>query len=234
MDKSNQVPESNGLWFVDITSPSSSAQEDVNTTTISTQTDGIGQEQGEQSFDSTTEKLQTTDKVTDGTQTANFVTEGTQIDQTFAAESTQTDLMSGELEFELWTLVNKLLHTSYCYLYLAPIFSRDNLTGLARRYYQQEERHLEMARHLVEYLTSRGAAVRLVDVAKPAVSCHTTQAAVKISQQLEEWVVAHLADVQQLAVREVDPASQMLEKMLKEQLDQVEDSDMLVRLVYKK
>ena len=85
--------------------------------------------------------------------------------------------MSKQLEKEICLAINRELHVSYCYLVMSGIFNKQGLKSFCGMCSRQEDFHRGVARELVQHVTSRGAQLKLADIAEPGLACTSVSCA---------------------------------------------------------
>ena len=85
--------------------------------------------------------------------------------------------MSRQLEKEICLAINRELHVSYCYLVMSGIFNKQGLKSFCGMCSRQEDFHRGVARELLHHVTSRGAHLKLADIAEPGPACTSVSCA---------------------------------------------------------
>ncbi len=137
--------------------------------------------------------------------------------------------LSKKMEEALNAQIQAELYSSYLYLAMSAHFEAVNLAGFAHWTKYQAKEELEHALKFFDYMNDRGARVKLQAIQQPPIEFKSTSDVFKQILEHEQKVTALINDLYRLAVKEDDPASQiMLQWYVTEQVEEEKTVGLIV------
>jgi ferritin len=137
--------------------------------------------------------------------------------------------LSKKMEDALNAQIQAELYSAYLYLAMSAHFEAANLEGFGRWTKLQAKEELEHGMKFFDYVNDRGGRAKLMAIQQPPVEFKSTSDIFKQILEHEQKVTGLIHDLYRLAVKEDDPATQiMLQWYITEQVEEEKAAGLIV------